>query len=425
MIVYKAQEEWNIVMKAQLVVAQKQSISLLMKRSLELFQLPFDELQNFVQEQIDSNPFLKIPESSDFLSDQHVQQIQHLSLYDHLINQVARWEERDLAIELIGHLDEDGYFRESISDLEKKLKVNNLEIIIKKLQTLDPIGVFARSLQECFELQLRELSEWSDEWKNFLDHVHLPHQKIIQVFSKTKTQSLFKRLKKLTAIPGEAFKLNSNTEIIPDLTAKFEEDEWKCFLNSYINPIVEVENNYKSFVKNCDGTEKEQMKGFLQNAKWLSNTLMRRAEMLKNVTICILNYQKNFLISGKKGLKPLTLKCVAEQLDVHESTISRIIKHKYVQTECGTFPLKFFFSQALHSNIYSWDETKVSAHHVQDYIRELIEKEPKNSPYSDQVMVEILKNRGIIIARRTVTKYRLRHNIPAASQRKGLYIVKL
>lgn len=400
-------------MKAQLATVQKQGLSLLMRRSLELFQLPFDELQKFVQDQVESNPFLSLPDSSNFYDKMDAPQT--LSIRETLYTQVLGWREQEQAAYLIGLLDDDGYFREPCEEICKTLGLDSLEPLIQKMQTLEPVGVFARNLAECYKLQLKDLGEWAKEWEDFLDTLHLPSAHLISKFSKEHVQKMMRRLRQLSPYPAKDFQ-EHQTVVIPDLIATYENDEWVCSVTPYTHPQVQIETQYIPLA-----TQYHPLKDQLKSAKWLVQTLSKRAEMLKAVTLHILNHQTDFFLRGSQGLKPLNLKYIADTLHVHESTISRVVRHKYVQTERGTFPLKFFFTQGVQAHLFSWDTEKISAQHIQDQIAHIIAKEPPQSPYSDQKLVDLLKDKGIPVARRTITKYRMLHHIPSASQRKNLY----
>lgn len=410
-------------MKAQLATTQKQGLSFLLKRSLELFQWPFDELQRFVHEQAESNPFLSLPETSSCFDVSMQNYAAPLSIRETLFQQISSWPEKEVAKQFIDLLDEDGYFRESLEDLEKTFYLTRgaLETFIQKLQTLEPAGVFARNLAECYALQLQDLGEWTEEWALFLGKLHHPLAALAAEFSINRVRVFIKRLKYLSPYPAKECDEAQQMIVIPDLVASYENNEWTCEINPYTALSAGIQTEYLPFISRVREDEQKTLKEQFKSAKWLCETLSRRAHMLKKVGLHILEHQTNFFMRGAQGLKPLTLKHVALAVEVHESTISRIIRHKYVQTERGTFPLKFFFNQAVHANVFSWEEEKMSAHHIQDHIRRLIEKEPHQAPYSDQKLVELLEAQGIPIARRTIAKYRLLQHVPSAAQRKALY----
>lgn len=406
-------------------IVHKQKINLSLRHSLELFQLSSHDLQNYINEQIEANPVIKIPDSN-YSSDYHFYEMaEKISIYHFLINQVIGWKEEKQAIHLIHLLDQDGYFRENEKEIQKKIGIKTYQTLIKKLQQLEPTGVFSRNLKECYMLQLKELKQWNKNWDKFLSIMINNYGDLTIFFSQEEIRKKINYLKRLAVAPGDFFHTDDSELISPDIYAVYIDGQWICHLNPSNNPTIEIDADYKIWQQHIKKPEeKKQIKDSVQNAKWLSNTLIRRAEMLKKTTLFILNYQSDFFLYNNKKLKPLKLKDIALELYVHESTISRIIRHKFVHTKQGIFSLNFFLKTGVSSDLHSWNSEKLSSYTIQKHIDSILKTEPHHKPYSDSCIEKILQSKGIMVARRTIAKYRKINNIPPTFKRKNYYLLK-
>jgi RNA polymerase sigma-54 factor len=346
--------------------------------------------------------------------------------------------------QLIGSLDDDGYLRRPISSLVDDLAFSqnvfaaNEEVdeILKIIQSFDPAGVGARDLQECLLIQLRRK-----------DHTSVVHKAIIVVedyldeFTKKHYDKLERSLnmdsEELKEVVNEILKLNpkpgdSNAvtskqlQIIPDFHISNNDGILFLTLNSKNAPELRVSRSYQDMFEHYDKTaEKDKklkeavqfVKQKLDSAKWFIDAIKQRQQTLLKTMKAIMNYQYEYFLSGDdKNLKPMILKDIADRIGMDISTVSRVANSKYVQTEFGTFLLKSFFSEAIQMD--SGEE--VSNKEVKKILEECIAKEDKHHPLADEKLTEILKEKGYNIARRTVAKYREAMNIPVARLRKEL-----
>ena len=346
--------------------------------------------------------------------------------------------------QLIGSLDDDGYLRRPISSLVDDLAFSqnvfaaNEEVdeILKIIQSFDPAGVGARDLQECLLIQLRRK-----------DHTSVVHKAIIVVedyldeFTKKHYDKLERSLnmdsEELKEVVNEILKLNpkpgdSNAvtskqlQIIPDFHISNNDGILFLTLNSKNAPELRVSRSYQDMFEHYDKTaEKDKklkeavqfVKQTLDSAKWFIDAIKQRQQTLLKTMKAIMNYQYEYFLSGDdKNLKPMILKDIADRIGMDISTVSRVANSKYVQTEFGTFLLKSFFSEAIQMD--SGEE--VSNKEVKKILEECIAKEDKHHPLADEKLTEILKEKGYNIARRTVAKYREAMNIPVARLRKEL-----
>jgi len=300
------------------------------------------------------------------------------------------------------------------------------EEALQSVQELDPAGVAARNLQECLLLQCRQLSETEDIpliKRLIRDHLKSLERKSYTKIAKQIKVSLEeivdaeKVISRLEPYPGRNYDTDPPSYITPDIHIKKVGDEYKVTLNDDGLPKLKISAYYKQALKG-DSEEKEFIQEKLRSATWLLRSIHQRQRTIYKVTESIVRRQKDFLDKGIQYLKPMILRNVAQDIEMHESTISRVTTNKYVHTPQGVFELKFFFTSSLQSSKGGED---ISSLTVKEKIRRMIENEDSKNPLSDQNIVKILGQEGIKIARRTVAKYRGMLNIPSSNRRKQLF----
>ncbi len=338
-------------------------------------------------------------------------------------------KERLIGAYLIDQLDENGYVYTDIEELADRLGVDNKQVlsVLQKLQKFEPTGVFARSLSECLALQLKEKNQLDETMRIILDNLELLARYDLKGLAKKagiKQQELsdyIKRLKALNPKPGLVYGSDIASVIEPDVFVRERSDGgWAIELNSDTLPQVLVNSRYYAEV--CNNSKDEQVKTYMsecaQNASWLVKSLDQRARTILKVASEIVKQQDEFFAYGVNYLRPLTLKTIAEAIDMHESTVSRVTSNKYLHTKRGIFEMKFFFTAAISSND---GQENHSSEAVRNKIKILIseEKQPKQV-LSDDKIVKLLADQGIDIARRTVAKYRESLGFPSSVQRRRI-----
>ncbi len=352
------------------------------------------------------------------------------SLREHLMEQmelsIAQPARRLIAEQLMAHLDSDGYLREPLEDIAKRLSapLEEVEDVLHTLQSLEPAGVFARDLAECFRLQLADRGELDAPMDALLDNLELLAARDFKGLSRAcgvpeeELPRLANRLKRLDPRPGASFSGDPVQVVIPDVFVRAAPDgSWLVELNQETLPKVLVNNEYRALVRASATREKDRefISECASRASWLVKSLQQRARTILSVAREIVRQQDAFFTRGVSGLKPLTLRQLAETLGLHESTISRVVANKYMATPRGIFEFRYFFTTAIASTS---GEEAISAEAVRHRIRALIEAEEPNAVLSDDAIVKILKREGIDIARRTVAKYREAMGIPSSPKRR-------
>lgn len=366
-----------------------------------------------------------------------LQQLGMLSLSDH---------QRKVAEQIIGSLDEDGYLRREINAIIDDLAFRQNVVtspeevagLLMQIQQFDPPGVAARNLQECLLLQLeRKLSGSKDKSieqaikvleKYFEEFIKKHYEKIQRALniSDEELREVIGQITRLNPKPGGQIEegLKNSNYIIPDFFVVNNNGKLELSLNSKNAPDLRISEGYREMLKDYDKGSKHDkrqkeavifIKQKIDSAKWFIDAIKQRQNTLLNTMEAIMNYQYDFFITGDEtGLKPMILKDIAERTHLDISTVSRVANSKFVQTEFGTYRLKFFFSESLQTE--SGEE--VSTREVKKILTQLIEEESKKHPYSDEKLTELLQEKGYNIARRTVAKYRELLNIPVARLRK-------
>lgn len=352
------------------------------------------------------------------------------SVYELLNRQInstfEKPKDKFIASYLTTFLDGAGYITCDFSQLSKQFKTSEeyLNTILEKLQTFEPSGIFARSLQECLSIQLNDIDRLDDMMKVFLKNLDLLASGNLKELKKRcnandeDIASVIADIKSLNPKPLAKYAKDNNSYIIPDVFVKRNKyGEYIVELNQDTLPRVLINHSYySSFNKNNKETSK-YLKTQLHSAHFLIKALQQRASTILNVSEQIVKHQKDFFEHGISQLKPMLLKDIAEATEMHESTISRVTNNKYMHTPLGLFELKYFFSSA--SGMYNGD-TQTSTTSIKFKIKQLIENE-KDNILSDDAIVELLAAQSIKIARRTVAKYRDEMNIPTSAQRKREY----
>jgi len=356
---------------------------------------------------------------------------QKLTLSDHLWDQaVLMFDnriERLIARFLIDSLDEAGYLSSDISNISSQLGISEDKVsaILSKLQTCDPIGVFCKDLRECMAIQLSALDRLDPMMAGLLDNLNLVLDHDLTKLSKIINASMqdiadmLLELRNLNPKPGQAFDVSQTQTIIADVFVKQANDGvWKIELNSDILPQVLVNRTYFATVKQKlrAKSEKEYLVDCLQSANWLIKSLDQRAKTILKVATEIVRQQDSFLIHGITHLKPMTLKMVADEIEMHESTVSRVTANKYISTPRGIFEMKYFFTTGLSSSSGANSHSSEAARHI---IKQMIDEEKVDSVLSDEKISKLLRTRyNIDVARRTVMKYRESLNFASSVVRK-------
>jgi len=349
-------------------------------------------------------------------------------LYSHLMWQLQLTdldnEKKLIGMHIIWNINKDGYLEASLEEIAKAVgcSVDKVEDTLKIIQNFDPPGVASRSIKECLLAQARvyNLGGTIVEKiiKDYLEDVEKKNfEKIAKELSVTLDDviSAVSVIKELDPRPGSSFFDEKPIYIIPDVYVVKVGDEYEVVLNQDDFPKLRINPYYKELLKNRERLSKEEfsyLKEKLRSAIWLLKSIYQRQSTIYKVTKSIVKFQKEFLDHGISHLKPLILKDVAEDINMSESTVSRVTANKYVHTPQGIFELKFFFNNAISGG-------DISSKTVKEYIRNIIQNEDKRRPYSDQEIKEILERRyNVKIARRTIAKYREEMGIPSSKKRK-------
>ncbi|GLH64357.1 RNA polymerase factor sigma-54 [Parageobacillus sp. G301] len=432
-------------MRAELLQEQRLKLSLTkeLTQAIELLQYSAVELQSFLYEQSLENPFLEIRDyrlKRNFrnLSDKEKQQwIENMSTYSETLSSyltaqlpalsLSEHEER-IVHYMIACLDEDGYLRVNIEEIAERFAISKQEAekALQIIQSLEPAGVGARNLQECLYLQLKRLP-YRDEFAEQIiqHHFSLFVEKAWKTLAKqlgvdiASLQRVWDLIRTLEPRPGIHYTKERPHFIVPDIIVqRSEEGDWRIFYNEDVHPELIWNRVYEQKISSCqDGQVHAFVKDKYRQFLWLAKSLEQRKQTLLNIMHVIVDKQKQCFETGFAALKPLKMREVAEEIGIHESTVSRAVKNKYVQTPFGTVELRRFFSSAV-SSVYM-DEDAASSVKVKMFIKQLIEQENKQQPLSDQKIADLLHEQyGVVISRRTVAKYREQLHIPSSAKRK-------
>ncbi len=355
------------------------------------------------------------------------------SLSDHLSWQLSLQTDdpatRDIGEAIIGNLDDDGYLVASLDELAAMgpWPVEDVERVLVMVQGFDPIGVAARDLQESLLLQLRHVGlDNSPAERIVTEHLRaLQNHQIPEISRKLampieELKTHIEIIRHLDPKPGSRFNPSQSQYVTPDVYVEKVDDEYVVWLNEDGLPQMRISPTYRRLLdKGADHGEETRayVRDKFNAARWLIKSVQQRQNTIYKVARSIVNFQREFLDSGIEHLRPLVLRDVANDIGMHESTVSRVVTNKYMHTPQGVFEMKYFF----HSGISSSYGESVSSVTIKQRIKKIIESEDPRKPLSDSKIVSILQREGLVLARRTIAKYREELKIPTSNQRKVLY----
>ena len=454
--------------KPVLIQEQKMKLSPQMFQSIQLMALPVQDLKFRIQEEVDRNPALEIKDQKNEISIDEVDSgrkdeydyfenssdpgfatgsgssiesdskrmfiegvlSREESLQEHLLSQLSIQPVREEIYKagelLIQNLDENGFFIEKPETLGVDIPENVLTEAIELINRFDPQGTCTAGYRESLVVQA-QLSDDRPEFtveilENYLEHLEKGRYKEISKDLKIRENKIieaFEFIKTLNPFPGRQFASEQTRYVIPDLLIKVSDGELVIRLNEEEIPVLGISPSFgdlSSEYLSGDKSAKKFVNSSIKDARWFIQTIGLRNQTLLKTATAIAFFQKNFFLKGPRFLKPLTLKDIAEEVRVHETTISRISNSKYIQTDWGIFPLKYFFSTALART--DSKDSSVSRESVKFMLKEIIETEGKDRHLSDQKLADYLKEKnGIKIARRTVAKYRKELDIASSYDR--------
>jgi len=466
----------------QLRLTQKLALSPQLQQAIRLLQLNRIELREYIQDALDSNPLLERTEGDEggespqsepteaptaaeatesteqqdwemdrlgneqwqesspydsYSGESQIADTSSDSLREHLLWQInlSHFSDEDAAIAeaIVYGLDEDGYLHDSLDDvrgsLAPELLVAEDEIlaVLHRVQRLEPVGVATRDAAECIRVQLSALP--SDTGgrdlalriaRDYLEYVARHDfdelRKRTGAGEKAVTAAL-DLIQSLEPRPGARYDNRRDEYLVPDVYVTRVDDEWRVTLNPENEPGLKLNKYYIGLLRKSGGEDTDYLRGRLQEARWLMSSLELRNQTLIRVSQSIVEFQEDFLVHGEMAMKPLVLKEISEAIGVHESTVSRATTRKYMLTPRGLFELKYFFS----SHVRTDRGGTISATAVKARLQMLLQNEPTESPLSDQELSELLGQAGIVVARRTVAKYRESLGIGSSNERRRLY----
>ncbi|MFY0992367.1 RNA polymerase factor sigma-54 [Halomonas sp. C05BenzN] len=361
------------------------------------------------------------------------------SLQGHLAWQLAMTDlnerQRHIAESLIDAVDGAGYLGQSLDELRdglrsqglEGLKGREVEQVLLRLQQFEPTGIFARDLRECLMLQLAVLPDDTPLLpqarrlvRQFLEALAGDDRRLLKRrlgLDDDALDEVIALIRSLDPRPGSRYSESGSDYVIPDLVARHDRHGWQVELNPEALPRLRIQPDYAALIRRADKSQDNQfLKDHLQEARWLMKSLSSRNDTLLRVGREIMARQLDFLEQGEEAMKPLILADIAQAVEMHESTISRVTTQKFIHTPRGVFELKYFFS----SQVGNGDGDAHSSTAIRARLRKLIQEEPPRKPLSDSKLVTLLDEAGIKVARRTVAKYREAMGIPSSSERKRL-----
>lgn len=458
----------------QLSIGQHLTLTPQLQQAIRLLQLSTIDLQQEIQLVVESNPMLEATPNEEKEEPNHAAEqkaldefsdFQWSQLYNNLSKRTnfeendynfdnlhctttnlqdhLRWQldltpmsdvDRVIATTIIDAINDDGFLTTPMKDIyaslnseDVPLDFDEIEAVRHRLQLFDPVGCASANLAETLVIQLEQLP---------LDTNHLLIAKKIitediELLGQHNYRQLMKNhqinekiideilniIQKLNPKPGNLIHQAITEYIIPDLTVKKIDNQWKVYLNQNVLPHLSINNQYASLIQRANNSVDNQfLKNNLQEARWFLKSIQSRQETLLKVATSIVEYQKQFLELGDEAMKPLILNDVATALDMHESTISRVTTQKFIHTPRGVFELKYFFSS--HVNTDAGGECSSTA--IRAVIKKLISAENRKKPLSDSKIADLIAGQGIKVARRTVAKYREAMGIAPSNERKSI-----
>lgn len=358
-------------------------------------------------------------------------QVSPRGLVDHLFDQLKLMNlkpiEEKIADELIWNLDERGYLTVLIENIAYGLSVSPgvVEMVLKQIQQMDPPGIGARDLQECLLIQLRQIENVDDAIIMIKDHfddfANRRFQRIIKSlgWNRDRIQQVQDTVMKLNPKPGVSLLGSDPNYVLPDLIVEKVGDEFIIEVNDSRVPELRINSGYLQMISNGKKLETEArhyLKKKIDMAKWFIQSIHQRRLTMIKVMQAIINRQHSFFDDPRNPLKPMILKDIAEDVNMDISTISRVSNGKYVQLSSGIYELKYFFNEGMVDN----NGEEVSTRIIKDKLKQIIDSENKQKPYSDDHLAQLLKEEGFPIARRTVAKYREQSRMPVARLRRSI-----
>lgn len=443
----------------KLVQTQKLVLTPELKQSLEILQMNSMKLGEFLRQEAQENPLLELTEQQDWEeakpeetdcdendwkshlweltgslpppkkespADNRIYYLDNITLREHLTYQIGMIHltpgDRGIAENIIGNIDDNGYLRCSVQELAGALRspVSRVKSILAVVQALDPPGVGARDLRECLLLQAKhkgigQLAETIIH--NYLEDLGQGRYGLISKKTKTTVKEVLKARDKILTLspkPGCSFSRESAGYIVPDIQIRKMGKGFIPILNDNSIPMVYINSFYKKLLAEGDTVEKAYLSSHLKRAEFVIRSIEQRKTTIIKIMEILIELQEQFFNKGVDYLAPITLADIAQKLEMHESTISRALSNKYVDTPFGVFPCKVFFSPGLKSM-----GEEVSQVYVKRMVREIISQEKKNCPLTDVEISKALAQKGVYIARRTVAKYRSQLGILPANKRRA------
>ena len=340
--------------------------------------------------------------------------------------------DRAIATSIVDAVDETGYLTVPLEDIlesigDEEIDIDEVEAVLKRIQRFDPVGVAAKDLRDCLLIQLSQFDKttpWLEEARLIIsDHLDLlaNHDfRTLMRVTRLKEDVLKEAVNLIQSLdprPGQSIQTGEPEYVIPDVLVRKHNGHWTVELNSDSIPRLQINQHYASMCNNArnDG-DSQFIRSNLQDAKWLIKSLESRNDTLLRVSRCIVEQQQAFFEQGEEYMKPMVLADIAQAVEMHESTISRVTTQKYLHSPRGIFELKYFFSS--HVNTEGGGEASSTA--IRALVKKLIAAENPAKPLSDSKLTSLLSEQGIMVARRTVAKYRESLSIPPANQRKQL-----
>jgi len=430
----------------KLVIQQKQKLNLRMtkelRQAIEILPLTTYELYQYIIKKAEENPFIEleeneaIPQSGNYYrasegNDNPLNWIPNPEpSMDQLLYNQLRWlnvpdTEKEILKYLIFNIDENGFLTVTDEEVQEKfgLSATDYEKIIATLHQLEPLGIGARNLAECLAIQAQEifpeepllvplitryLQHLADKkWTVIRDNLNISLEKI---------KSLFALIQTLDPRPGASLNTSNPEYVTPDITIDQDENAttFSVILNDYYIPSFNFNRNYSERMMSLNVANQYITEKYRQ-FQWLQRSIEQRRQTILKIMQTLMVRQRDFFIEGFSALQPLTLKEVADEIDMHESTVSRATANKTIQTPVGTFALRRLFSTKIAKD----DGTNISQVQVKNFLSELIASENKRKPLSDQKIVDYLRaEKGIAVSRRTIAKYREEMRIPSSTKRK-------
>ena len=351
------------------------------------------------------------------------------TLSEHLLNQINTslldGPEKEVGEIIIGNIDENGYLTESLEDisLQTGISLEKVEAALKLVQTFHPAGIGARDLRECLLNQLKTRKDPPalayEIVDRFMEELGSKKYPLIARALNTTPEMVQQTAEYIAALdpkPGRIFASDDTFYVTPDIYLEKDEDDYRIVFNREYTPRLRISNRYRQLLTNPETSEKtkEYVREKLSGGLWLIKNIRLRQETLYKITEEIVNRQKEFFDKGVAYLRPLKMTDLAPIVGVHESTVSRAVANKYIQTPRGTFPLRYFFTSSLTTS----EGDDISSQSVKKIMEKMFAEEDRHKPLSDQEVVEMLADEDIILARRTVAKYRKILKIPASHMRK-------